>query len=64
MKRYLSEPPSSTSLSIERFERLMLKDLIHEETIQFASHATDWKEAIQTAAKPLLTNEQITHFLR
>ena len=30
----------------------MLKDLIHEETIQFASHATDWKEAIQTAAKP------------
>ncbi len=38
----------------------MLKDLIHEETIQFASHATDWKEAIKTAAKPLLTNEQIT----
>ena len=60
MTRYLPEPTSSPSLSIERFERLMLKDLIHEETIQFASHATDWKEAIKTAAKPLLTNEQIT----
>ncbi|WP_347549089.1 BglG family transcription antiterminator [Pseudalkalibacillus hwajinpoensis] len=52
--------PSPTTLSTERFDRPMLNDLLHEETIQFASHTTDWKEAIKTAAMPLVTNEQIT----
>lgn len=52
--------PTPTTLSIERFERPMLNDLLHEETIQFASHTTDWKEAIRTASLPLLTKEQIS----
>ncbi|MCA0986550.1 BglG family transcription antiterminator [Guptibacillus algicola] len=52
--------PTPTTLPIERFERPMLNDLLHEETIQFASHTTDWKEAIRTAASPLLTKEQIS----
>ncbi len=52
--------PSPANLSIERFERPMLNDLLHEETIQFATHTEDWKEAIKIAAMPLLTKDQIT----
>ncbi|WP_270179764.1 BglG family transcription antiterminator [Alkalihalobacillus sp. CinArs1] len=52
--------PTPTTLSIERFERPMLNDLLHEETIQFATHTTDWKEAIKTASLPLLAKEQIS----
>ncbi|MBN8208779.1 BglG family transcription antiterminator [Bacillus sp. NTK071] len=51
--------PSPATLSIERFDRPMLNDLLHEETIQFASHTENWREAIKTAALPLLTKEQI-----
>jgi mannitol operon transcriptional antiterminator len=52
--------PLPTTLSIERFERPMLNDLLHEETIQFATDTSDWREAIKTAAMPLLATEQIT----
>ncbi|WP_377890831.1 BglG family transcription antiterminator [Alkalihalobacillus sp. R86527] len=52
--------PSSTTLSIERFERPMLNDLLHEDTIQFASQSKDWREAIKTASLPLLNKEQIS----
>jgi mannitol operon transcriptional antiterminator len=37
-----------------------LTDLLNEETILFVKRVKDWKEAIQLAAKPLLTNGSIT----
>ncbi|KMM36500.1 BglG family transcription antiterminator [Guptibacillus hwajinpoensis] len=52
--------PTTATSSIERFEKPMLNDLLHEETIQFASHTENWREAIKTAALPLLTKEQIS----
>jgi mannitol operon transcriptional antiterminator len=39
----------------------MLKDLLTRHHIQFIEEASDWKEAIALAAKPLLENGYITN---
>jgi len=44
----------------ELFSKLMLKDLLTKQHIQFVDSVADWKEAIEIAAQPLLNNGCIT----
>ncbi|MFE0504376.1 BglG family transcription antiterminator [Peribacillus butanolivorans] len=46
--------PKVTQFSLKEAEKPVLEELLNIQTIQLQSHVSDWKEAIQVAAKPLV----------
>ncbi|MGE7767093.1 BglG family transcription antiterminator [Peribacillus sp. NPDC096540] len=46
--------PKVTQFSLKEAEKPVLEELLNIQTIQLQSHVSDWKEAIQIAAKPLV----------
>jgi mannitol/fructose-specific phosphotransferase system IIA component (Ntr-type)/galactitol-specific phosphotransferase system IIB component len=59
LKKSLSKFTFLQNINVFSEKQIVLQDLLKEETIQVMEGALNWKEAIKTAAKPLLIKESI-----